>query len=492
LAHPHRRRGREAHGFVHLDSVVDVGGVTLASDERVEDWLTKGLWTLACLTGTTAQRPMSERYVGLLAARFDWLLRHRLSLGVERFTDWRPEHLENLFLRMSAGPNAELVPIEARIRASASIDAPGCANGAPGPIDGAPPNARASAGLYRLAVSLGVTPDALRGSRVAVEAIRAQFGERFGSLTVSRDGTSGERDYEDDDDCDDRGDTTHRARAITEMTCVVQGIAYLASVGRLPHDPMGFRPDWERTVVTAIRHQAWSRPRAETLTTAHLTTWNGAAARWVVVYSSHIIGAYRALRRDADLRNTGTATFERRIRRSMALDAALPPGMPPVLLYWHWPHRQDPRLSGRLTVIALVTLLYTACLVIVASFGALSMDEVAGLLAGCVAERTPSLPVLCLKGDKALGELAEIPFCELGRMAIEVMEALSAERREAVGGTALNIVLWGSSGAPRPRSRHLPTQSCLRIFAKHNGLPFVDPENGVMTTGVDRRGRLTP
>ena len=109
-----RRRDREI--VVRFDTVVDVGGTRLG----FSDALTKKVLVLAWLAGTLLRPRVNARRLRGLANAFDWLVRHRLSVGVTRNSELGPQHFRDFMERAKTGSLLDLVPVERRMEGAAS------------------------------------------------------------------------------------------------------------------------------------------------------------------------------------------------------------------------------------------------------------------------------------------------------------------------------------------------------------------------------------
>jgi len=493
-------------GAIHFDSVMDLGGVTLDSEPLAHDHLTKKLLVLSWLTGTASRQGSCGRQWRAMAESYDWVVRHRLSIGVVRFRDVKPSDMEDLLTRARSGPIAGVVPVVERIVAAALPIPPDhdshvatATDVASAPaLDGQ--GATAQFALNRIATQIGVTPQSIVSMPAAIAALRSAFG---GAAA-----TRAERGRATQDDADRMIDTgARRGRAMADLLRVLDDLAGLGKRGVLDHDPLPFNPvrDFagryaqdgdEQDGATALRRKP-PGPRAEAVSAVNLLRWLDAAATWILQYSGAVLRAYDHLRLDPALDPSIKTSISaaRRLELQPALDAELPPGMPRIALTWRASKvGADPRLHGRLPVTEVVHLLVTACQILITAFGACSVDEFVQLMAGCVTEPSPGLFMFATARDPALRAFSEVPVNALFRRAVRVLESLTAETRALEGDNRLSRLVMGGSACSPERPQHmvpLPRSGGLRLFAQFNGLPLVDPASGTRMSGDQFRKGMT-
>ncbi len=335
--------------------------------------------------------------------------------------------------------------------------------------------------IVTLAEQLGVTSQALLGSSVAMEAIRSRLPEVLAAMVSNRNPLTAT----DDQASSLPSSPIGRARATLDMITVIKGLQDLTADGALPHDPLNFVPDWKEAGVNSLLKAARSRPRAETVSPAYLASWLACSARWVIEYAPRVLAAYHLLRNDPGLCGSRrSASSDTRLpTETVRINAEAPAGMPHVILSWE---RQQfgPQAKHSLTVCGLILQLHAACMITVAAFAALSLDDFTALKVGCIVDNGEGGPLLTATCDAAFHDLAGVPVNELVVRAINVLIELTADARVELGSDTMDRVLrWGSARREKGRFMRLPAPSSLRSFGLQNGLPLVDAATGVGMSG---------
>ena len=340
--------------------------------------------------------------------------------------------------------------------------------------------------LVELANRLGVTPQALLGSTVAMREIRSRFPEALAAMATNPDPQVPPEAERSRAALSKAG----RARASLDMITVIKGLQDLSADGALAHDPLTFLPDWTAAGVEPLLKAARSAPRAETVSPAFLAGWLACSARWIVEYAPHVLTAHRLLRGDPDLGGGRLELDDPRIlEASVRFNVGLPEGMPNVSLSWKRQHL-GPEPVGSLTVWSLVSQAHTACMIAIAAFAALSIDDFTALKVDCIVDDGNGKPVLNMAGDCSCPELAAIPVNELVVRALEVLVELTADARaELEIETMDKILCWHASGSREQKGRFMsvPLRHALRSFGQINGLQMVDPATGVAMSGDQLR-----
>ena len=459
-----RSGGRDPTYTLAFNAVVDLGGVTLAEDRFLRDVLTR---KLVCLTvlNRACRRRYNAKGLSRLCLSFDWQVRHRLSLGVERNADLTPQHFNDHLTRLRDQGIAHLVPLESRIHDLAERDRAGC--------DGEGPDVRPKLGLHQVACELGITANApgLRALLVAA------LGNRIASAAAPVERAARKQK---------QAGQSVRAMRLNIQPWVV--LADLSQQGLLKHDPLGFDPfadQRESAALVAARNGRSSSRLA--IAPAYFLKVMRAAAIWVTEYSGPILKAVTIMREDPALHGTKNGRSRPiRLAKSEAFDRYLPDGMPRLLLSWARPIRRDCEPAGaRISLNTAVSHLMTACFTVIAGLSARSMEETLGLKRGCVNERGKSgLFELSIYAAGMSRNFDAMPVPAIVAAAVSVLERLTARTRSKTAEEYLfRYVRDYVSRNGGETFVFFPKRNYLQDFAAISGIPATDPETFASLSG---------
>jgi hypothetical protein len=415
-------RRKDRAKIIRFDSVVDVGGTRLAP----ADALTKKLLVLAWLAGTLQHRRIGRRRLLDLACVFDWLVRHRLSIGVARVQDLQPRHFRDFMKRAEAGgAAADLVPIGRRLGGAPATAAGGASPPTAGTGVGNATCVQAMPGRVALARQLGVTTQSLSrrlGPRRQAEhqtfPTDADYLSRPGAYPRAR-----------------RPRMNHyRLRGLLE---VWKDIRVLSIRGVLAHDPLLFDPLEGTTASKLAKLRGAPSSGSDAVAPTALFPWLLQAAVVVAEWAAPTIAAVETCRSEGlgNPRSNPAWAKSRRTELSIGLDAGLPDGMPGLWLAWHKPYKVD--IGGRRNLAQAVYHLMTACLVLIAAFAACGVDDVLDLTPDSLVEPSPGLFELVVRRDPLLRPQRVVPLPTIAATAFRVLLRLTLATREAEGGTSL-------------------------------------------------------
>ena len=461
-------RLRNARFLFDLGSVVDAGGVRLSAPGRLLDQHTKRVAGIALLNGRLGRRRAGPKSVWHFGHAFDWYVRWRLSVGVERNAEVSEARFLDYLDRASRRGSLDLVPIDARI--AALISTPGI-RGKDGEL--------LPMTLSEVAAELGVTAVGISKSPWAMAELKEGLGSRF----------KRKRDTEDGGTTEDHA-PVRSARGVNDALDCWQTLAKLSAIGTLHLDPLGVDPFTQRTPLSYARQHGDDTGKRGAMPPMAMLRLMDAAAKWQLDWGPSILDAADWLR---DGQGALSPSYvgqpgESRVRESVDFMARLPKGMPPILLAWNTSAGKfaDPRLPSCITLAEAVGHFLTAGLLLFEAFGMLSADDALSAKAGCVEERVTGLRELHLS-SQGFRAVEAVPVPAMLGVVHDNLARLTAPSVGEDGIHWLFRVLRPGFGA-WPHMR-FPAHGYLAAFCEINGIEHGDAEAGWLLTGAEpRRG----
>ncbi|WP_148294308.1 hypothetical protein [Azospirillum sp. B506] len=441
-----------------FDSVIDVGGMTLADERSRQDNLSKKLVCLMAMMYGARRGPLSAERTFRLSLNFDWYVRWRRSRGMEWTSEIRPEHFDAFIECLGSGDILDLVPIMDR-------------------LDHLTDKARAGRFSFPISKTVG------RSVRVDWTSLAGSLGVNYSALSRSanfRTELIGRLpilapEYAADLAAttaihqEGRGDKKRAADAVKGLLLPWVYLARLSKSGFLGHDPLSFDPFERGEIGVHAKRIGKDGNRTATLLPRDFFALLNAAAVWVTQYASHIIYAVEQTRCLTDVLYLDYRHYKRERELVLAdFDRMAPSGLP--LLAPDWSSRSH--TEGRLSVGEAAKYLMTACAILIAGFGARRLRETTSLQTGCLTEDIPGLCELTIYIEKTLRDCDRIPVPHLVKAAVQVLEALTATTRAKTG----NRWLFELMRMGRGERKNIPfvLHKTLPEFAALNGLALPD------------------
>ena len=454
------KKQRDATFIVPFDSVIDVDGMMLSAPESLHDSLTKKIACLHALNVGFSKRRLSAQATFQLANHMDWFFRWRRSRIIGSNMEVRRHHFDDFLEGLEGNDILDLFPMSARLDRLAAEIADGfyvfpLADYHDGP----------RVEWSALARKLGVGVRGLSKSR----EFRIELLDRLTEFVPAPPGSVIENlglELKEKP-------SVRSARSVEGLLEPWDRLAFLSAGGVVEHDPLTFDPFKDRSTRTVANEIGRGRQRTETLPPPDLLRLMNAAATWVLDYAEHIQRAVTVLRDRDAIPEAGIGAATKRRETMASLDAVAPAGMLRLWLGWRW-HKadtDDPDLHGRISVTDAVKHLMTACAILIGGLGARRRGEILSLQTGCVTEEKPGLCELSVYIEKTLRDLDRIPVPALVRHAVEVLETLTADTREATGERWLFRVARNTPESGKAYV-NLALDQTLNEFARINGLPL--------------------
>ena len=461
-------RFRHAIYTVDFGSVVDAKKVLLSDPARLLDQHSKRCACIALLNGRMGRRRSSAASVCNFGQQFDWFLRWRLSVGLERTALIEDDLFLDFLDRASRRGVLDMIPFEERVAelATRMADTGGGA-------------VLRSMGWSEIAAELGVTDVALWRSAWARPLLDkgvspplpcASNPEKESKMSAPRSKRS-----------------AHGLLSPLEAWWM---LSRLSALGVLNRDPMRVDPFKERTPLSYSCEYGDDSGKRGAVPPMALLQLLDAAAKWQLDWGSAILNAVELVRdqrpplRPYFMRSPDEALIE----RSLAYHATLPAGIPLILLAWnnHVDAGADARLTGCITLAEAVGHFMTAGLLLFEAFGMLPADDALSLKAGCITGRETGLPLLSPSGRRFLHADA-MPAPAMLCLVHDNLAGLTAPSMGADGVHWLfRMVL---PHRPKKHTMRFPPRGYLRAFCSINGIAHADDAGAWRLTGREpRRG----
>jgi len=298
---------------VSFMSIVHPPGLRLSDESMLSDSLTKKILCVTHLTTGGRGGRLSANAVAHLCRAYDWFVRWRLSIGVERNQDLEKAHFDDFVERLRAAGAFALVPLSDRLADHVRRIRDGERPLEVREVAGAP-----RVDWNRLGLALGISRDALMFAPAFRDELALALEGIAPAINLSTTQRKGER----------RDPNRQRsARTFQSLLQIWDALAHLSHIGALSHDPLRLDPI-EGTSVRKLASELGRPPeRTRTLAPQAFMALLSSAVTWVVDYGPHILAAVAKTDRLTTDRPL-VRSQEMRLKDSKALDPSLPPGMP--------------------------------------------------------------------------------------------------------------------------------------------------------------------
>ena len=459
-------RLRNAHYVVDFGAIVDVERVGLSDPARMLDQHTKRVGSIALLNGRLGHRRASCSSVYSFGLEFDWFLRWRLSVGLNRTADITNEHFTDFLDRTSRRSAVDLIPFEERVAALAARA-----------MDPAADAKLLSLSLADIAAELGVTYLALLQTQWVKPMLRKSLGPLM-PPGFDAEGVAGKSHEEPS-----KRRSAHSVVGSLDCWC---SLSRLSALGALSHDPMNIDPFVERSPQSLACQHGDDTGRRGAMPPNVMLRLLDAAAKWQLDWGSAILDAAERMRAD---RSSSRSYFygrpnEHLIEESIAYSACLPDGMPPIVLAWNkcLNGDVDPRLTGFITIAEAIAHFMTAGLLLFEAFGMLAADDALSLKKCCITGRESGLPELGA-GSRSFCGAEAVPLPATMCIVHDNLVRLTAT---SVGDDGIHwLFRFKRTNVGRHAVMCFPTEGYLRKFCIINRIAHSDDEGGWRLTGSE-------
>ena len=470
-SHDSAKKRRPNHS-IFFDTPIDFDYKLLSDRRSKNDNLTKKIICIHALAFGISGRPVGAAAVAQFSANYDWVIRWRLSLGIDRTSSLQPNHFEHFRQRLESREISDFVPIIARLDRLVTESAAGRFK-----IQTYNFNNQERVNWVDLGAKLGVSWRSIARSR----HFRLELIDRLEPLAGPKSVAVAEQLVR----TEPNEAAPHASVSISHSLLPWQYLFQLSARGLLPHDPLTFDPFTDQSLSSISRAIGVSAGRTPTLLPEDFFTVLSAAMTWVLDYSEHVIRAYEIL-----INAPARWTWERvRFGEMARLDEASPPGMPRIWLGWHIDSEHTVALDSdeRISVVDAIKLLMTACAIVIAGFAARREGEIDSLTAACVITSAPGIHEMSVFIEKTIQDLDHIPVPAAVKVAVATLEKLSAGARALTGTNWLFQALKKTAGE-RPVIKFRMNET-LDWFAEVNCLTnCTDGEDLSLAAHMFRRG----
>lgn len=395
----------------------------LTARHTLNDDLTQRLICITALTTGLHREKTSAVQAMAVCSNFAWFVRWKRSIGVTRTSHLQEQDFKDFSDRLYDNEVLDFVPIYDRLDELVRKAATGSYTFPVSLRRGYP-----TIVWKTLAGSLGVPVIALTNSSVfqkaLAECVTLLTSQENAQHLLARELATPK--------------IAKRARAARTFRSILQTweiLHLLTARGLLTHDPLTFDPFKHKTLAKVASEVGRGKRRTQTIPPQDFLVLLNQAAKWVGDFGAPIVQLFERLKNN-DIFN-GSRRGERweRVDLAMSMDATLPAELPRLWPSWRFEarDRSDPDLRERLSIGEAIQHLMTACAILIAGFGARRSGEVTSLRSGCIMEEAPGVYEMSVYIEKTLRDVDRIPVPALVKVAVELLERLTASTRHSTG-----------------------------------------------------------